>query len=244
MHTPAHSWQIQHRQAFRRFALGGTAALSLTLVAFEWRSDTAVYRLPDELNDDRWLENELPPVVIIQAEERAAPKPRHLGRVVATSEPVVTEPILEPFTEPPIDVIAATGPSETGPAATRGLLAADSVVDGPAIWTGVERQPYFMDCLEGGLGQLTGCTEARIDAHLQRHFRVPEQLRRQEFTVVNLEVRKDGQIGRIHCAPAPSKAVQQELERVLRTLPAFVPGSQNGHPVAVIYQLPFRVARR
>jgi hypothetical protein len=244
MRTPAHSWQNQHRQAFRRFALGGTAALSLTLVAFEWRSDTAVYRLPDELNDDRWLENELPPVVIIKAEDRAAARPHQQGRVVATSQPVASDPIVEPFTEPPVDVIAAPGPSETGPAATRGLLAADSVVDGPAIWTGVERQPYFMDCLEGGLGQLTDCTEARIDAHLQRHFRVPAQLRSEEFTVVNLEIRTDGRIGRILCAPSPSRAVQQELERVMRTLPTFVPGSQNGHPVAVVYHLPFRVARR
>jgi protein TonB len=244
MRTPAHSWQTQYRQSFRRFALGGSAALSLTLVAFEWRSDIAMYRIPDGLDEEPWLEDELPPVVIIQAEERAAAKPRQLGRVVATSEPVATDPIVEPMIEPVLDGTSTSPASDTAPGSSRALLASDSVDAGPTIWNFVERQPYFMDCLEGGLEQLTGCTEARIDAHLQRHFRVPEQLRREEFTVVNLEVRKDGQIGRIHCAPAPSKAVQQELERVLRTLPAFVPGSQNGHPVAVIYQLPFRVARR
>lgn len=244
MRTPAHSWQTQYRQSLRRFAMGGAAALSLTLVAFEWRSDTALYRMPDVLSDEPWLEEELPPVVIIKAEERAAVEPRQQGRIVATNEPVAIDPMVEPYTEPPILGTVATSPSEAGPETSRGPLTNDSAVVGPTTWDFVERQPYFMDCLERGLEQLMTCTEARIDAHLKRHFRVPSNLRREEFTVVNLEVRKDGHIGRIHCAPRPSTEVQEELERVLRSLPVFVPGSQNGHPVAVIYQLPFRVARR
>lgn len=244
MHRTTHSWQTQHRQSFRRFALGCSVALSLTLVAFEWRSEHEPYLLSTDMDDDGWLEDELPPVVIIKAEERAAAQPKQQGRPVASSEPVVIDPIVEPTTEPVVEPSAPSATAPDLPANGRALLATDSAEAGPMIWNGVEQQPYFMECLRHGEEALTPCTEERIDAHLQRHFRVPDQLRREEFTVVNLEVRKDGRIGRIHCAPAPSKAVQQELERVLRALPTFVPGSQNGHPVAVIYQLPFRVARR
>ncbi|MEZ4757891.1 MAG: hypothetical protein R2817_13765 [Flavobacteriales bacterium] len=242
MQRRTHSWDLQHHHAFRRFALGCSAALSLTLVAFEWRSNAATYHLPSDPIDDRWLEDELPPVVIIKAEDRTTAPVRQRGRPVATNTPVLNDPIVEPVADPLVD--AASMGTEAGPATSHALLATDSADAGPMMLNGVERQPYFLECLEGGILDLGHCTEARIDAHLQRHFRVPRDLRREEFTVVNLEVRKDGQIGRIHCAPRPSTEVQQELERVLRNLPVFVPGSQNGHPVAVIYQLPFRVARR
>jgi hypothetical protein len=72
---------------------------------------------------------------------------------------------------------------------------------------------------------------------------VPQSVRRDEFTVITLEIDATGNIGRLVCAPRPSAAVQAEIERVVRALPVFMPGSQNGLAVPVIYQLPFRVTR-
>jgi len=240
MSRHAHPWTSARRNAGRRFLLGISVALSLTLVAFEWRSEGHRLTLPPELADDG-TEVEYPPVVIIKQEtpvfkpevQRRRP---NAGIIVA----VDITPVVDPGPAPPepgpdaaVDPLPLPGSS----------LRPDEVVEpGPRPWDGVEQRPYFKECLTRSANDLDGCTEARIDVHLQRHFRVP-QSRRDEFTVITLEIDATGHIGRLVCAPRPSAAVQAEIERVIRSLPVFMPGSQNGFAVPVIYQLPFRVTR-
>jgi hypothetical protein len=86
---------------------------------------------------------------------------------------------------------------------------------------------------------LDACTEERIDAHLQRHFRVPSDMReREEFTVITMEVTSTGVIGRLIGLPEPSTAVKAEIQQVIRALPELMPCTQNGIAVPVIYQHP------
>jgi protein TonB len=241
MSRPAHPWTRARRNAGRRFLIGTSVALSLTLVAFEWRSEGHRLTLPPELEDVE-PPIEYPPVVIIK-QETAAAKPEvqrrrpNAGIIVAVDPTPVVDPgpvPPEPGTGPAVDPLPMPGSS---------LRPEEVVEPGPRPWDGVEQRPYFKECLTRSANDLDGCTEARIDAHLQRHFRVPQSVRRDEFTVITLEIDATGNIGRLVCAPKPSAAVQAEIERVIRALPVFMPGSQNGLAVPVIYQLPFRVTR-
>ena len=241
MSRPAHPWTRARRNAGHRFLIGTSVALSLTLVAFEWRRGGHRLTLPPEL-EDHGTEMEYPPVVIIKKESQSVMpevqrRRQNVGIIVAGDPTPVVEPgppATGPVTGPAVDPLPLPGSS---------LRPEEVVEPGPRPWDGVEQRPYFKDCLTRSDHDLDGCTEARIDAHLQRHFRVPQSVRRDEFTVITLEIDATGNIGRLVCAPRPSAAVQAEIERVVRALPVFMPGSQNGLAVPVIYQLPFRITR-
>jgi protein TonB len=101
-----------------------------------------------------------------------------------------------------------------------------------------------MDCLKRSPGTLNACTEARIEQHLRRHFKVPPGVRDKVYTMVTFEIDKQGRIGRLACTPKPHAAVEREVERVMRMLPEFVPASQSGHPVAVYFRIPLSVQVR
>ena len=221
MSRPAHPWTRARRNAGRRFLIGTSVALSLTLVAFEWRSEGHRLTLPPELGDDG-TETEYPRVVIIK-QESAAAKPevqrrrQNAGVIVPGDLTPVVEPgpaAAEPGPAPVVDPLPLPGSS---------LRPEEVVEPGPRPWDGVEQRPYFKECLTRSAHDLDGCTEARIDAHLQRHFRVPQSVRRDEFTVITLEIDATGNIGRLVCAPRPSPAVHAEIERLIRALPGHAP---------------------
>jgi hypothetical protein len=55
---------------------------------------------------------------------------------------------------------------------------------------------------------------------------------------VTFEIDAEGHIGKVICAPKVAEEVRAEIERAIRSMPTFVPGSQGGRPVTVYYQLP------
>lgn len=239
-----HPWSQAAATGFgRRFATGLIAALGLTLAAFEWRTPGAPPRhWPGELE---WEEDRTayPKVVVIEQQQaqRQRPQraPRSGGPVQAGEEPQ-PEPDGDRADAGAHDANGAFGEGDPdAPTANP-----DEVIDdGPRLWDGVEQRPYFRKCLGLPRGAIDSCTAALVDQHLKRRFRVPEGLRREERTTVSIVIDAEGRIARVHCAPAPSAPVEQEIRRVIGELPPMMPGTQNGRPVPVVFQLPFRVAR-
>jgi len=70
---------------------------------------------------------------------------------------------------------------------------------------------------------------------------VPDGLRREVRTTVTFEIDAKGRIGKVYCAPKVGPEIEREVERVVRALPEFVPGSQGGFPVGVYYQFRLNV---
>lgn len=217
------------------------AALSLLLVAFEWRSDPTTTvpecRFPLELEDD------YQPMPIVLHQRAPAPKPITKERIRTSASVVVGEPtgplaIGGPAPDP--------GPADpmVDPVVVKNMTLSEPIDPGPMPWDGVEQRPYFRSCLEVPRTEIDACTEAGIDRHLQKHFRVPAGMRGADFTVVTFVIEADGAVGRIACVPKPREEIRQEIERVLRAMPTFMPATQNGRPVAVAYQIPFRVTSR
>lgn len=233
-----HSWNTAHRQTARRFTFGLLAALSLTLVAFEWQGGDAPLLRSNALNDEGFdPPTEQPRVIIIERQQIArppAPKVRRAAQLIEIGEP------------DPIEVSAATDPGPEGPEGpmvAAGDLLGPEVVE-PALplgWDMVGVRPYFAECLTPSSEARNACTEARIEQHLQRRFKLPRGVRGPVRTMVTFEIDTQGRIGRLVCTPRVAKEVEAEVERVLRSLPEFVPGSQGGHPVAVYYRIPLSV---
>ena len=242
MRTPQHSWKVAATQHGRRFGIGLSLALAFVLLAFEWRSATIPRErtAPELVFTDDALE--LPPIVILKKEPSAPAastvrKKQPSSIIVPGPEPV-PDPGPQPDPGPKGDPVPDPGPPDPGP-----LNKEEVIDDGPMPWGGVEQRPYFRRCLDARREHIDECTERIIDQHLKRHFVVPENMRREERTTVSIVIDKDGGIANVICAPKPSPAVQAEIERVIRDLPPMNPATQNGRPVPVVFQLPFRVSR-
>lgn len=222
-----------------RFLYGLIGSLAIALILFEWRGSKMSW---DTLSDDLPIEDEVeyPQPVVLQAKQAPA---QALALKPKASIIVPGEPPLTPLDPTGPDPGPAPGPDPGPVSPMRDLSPPDTADNRPLLWNGVEQRPYMKDCLQRGRKDLDDCTEARIDAHLKRYFRIQEGLRREEFTVVTFEIDAHGAIGELVCAPRPSPAVASEIERVVRSLPEFMPGTQNGIPVPVFYQIPFRVRR-
>jgi hypothetical protein len=240
MHAALHPWRAASAGHGRRFLAGLLISLSFALVAFEWRTTAgAAVPLPgDPLPPMDELE--YPPVVIL--EKRAAAQPAAAKR---SAGPIVPGPEPAPEPGPVPDPGPDPGPPDTGPIVPHpiGPAPPETVDPGPMPWDGVEQRPYFRSCLGRDRTALDDCTEELIERHLKRNFQVPDEMRREERTTVSIEIDAEGRIGRVLCVPKPSPAVQAEIERVIRALPPLMPATQNGRPVQVVFQLPFKVVR-
>ncbi|MBK8225961.1 MAG: hypothetical protein IPK70_02150 [Flavobacteriales bacterium] len=228
-----------------RFSIGLSIALAFVLVAFEWkttasRPEPAVCDLlPEPVTPDQptilWTKQKQDNV------EAAEPKPRmkRNGPAVVGELPEVIEGKEVPDGAGPTD----PGPVIDDPGPAPVPYREEKVETPPTPWDRVEQRPYFRKCLDARRADLDECTERTIDLHLKRYFVVPEAMRREERTTVSIVIDAEGRIANVLCVPKPSPAVAAEIERVIRGLPPMNPATQNGLPVPVVFQLPFRVSR-
>jgi hypothetical protein len=228
-----------------RFSIGLSVALAFVLVAFEWNTtasgpEAAVCDLPPEpVTPDQ------PTILWLKQKQDNAEATKPKSRMKRNGPPVVGElpEIIEGKEAPD-----GTGPTDPGPVIDdSGIVPVpygeEKVEATPTPWDRVEQRPYFRKCLDARREEVDECTERMIDLHLKRYFVVPEAMRREERTTVSIVIDAEGRIANVLCVPKPSPAVAAEIERVIRGLPPMNPATQNGLPVPVVFQLPFRVSR-
>lgn len=234
MQNKEHAWRTAQAATGQRFFLGAIVAASFTLVAFEWHTpELVVERLPDLSHEEDWPE----PVFVIRSEKPNTEK-RAAKKSTAAIDPIAA---VEPGTEPPTDPTTDPGPGTPDPGPTPDPAPTNGSGTTTTVTPFVPNagvKPYFERCFREDPEHVDPCTEERIQAHLQREFRMPRSVRGHVRTTVTFRVEVDGRVGRIVCAPKVDPEVVQEVERVLRSMPRFVPGSQGGVPVPVHYQIP------
>lgn len=99
----------------------------------------------------------------------------------------------------------------------------------PDIFTQVEQMPQF----PGG--------EAALMKFLSSHINYPPiaaENNVQGKVTLQFVIEMDGHVGEVRIARSVDKSLDQEAIRVVKLLPKFTPGRQNGHPVRVWYTLP------
>ena len=97
------------------------------------------------------------------------------------------------------------------------------------IFTSVEQMPQF----PGG--------EAALMKFLSSHINYPPMAAEnnvQGKVTLQFVVEKDGHVGEVKVIRSVDKDLDREAVRVVKSLPKFTPGRQNGQPVRVWYTLP------
>lgn len=97
------------------------------------------------------------------------------------------------------------------------------------IFSSVERKPQF----PGG--------EAALMKYIQTHIKYPPTAAKNNIqgkVVVQFVVEKDGSVGEVKVVRSVDKDLDNEAVRLVKTLPKFIPGRQNGQAVPVLFTLP------
>ena len=97
------------------------------------------------------------------------------------------------------------------------------------IHTLVEQMPQF----PGG--------DAALMKYLSSHINYPPMAAENNVhgkVILQFVVEKDGRVGEVKIARSVDKDLDKEAIRVVKSLPKFTPGRQNGYPVRVWYTLP------
>ena len=97
------------------------------------------------------------------------------------------------------------------------------------VFTSVEQMPQF----PGG--------DAALMKYLSSHIQYPAMAAEnnvQGKVILQFVVEKDGKVGEVKVARSVDKDLDKEAIRVVKSLPKFTPGRQNGQAVRVWYTLP------
>ena len=97
------------------------------------------------------------------------------------------------------------------------------------IFNAVEQMPQF----PGG--------EAELLKYISSHIKYPPMAAENNIqgrVVVKFVVKKDGNVGDVVVLRGKDPDLDKEAQRVVKTLPTFIPGKMNGQSVAVWYTLP------
>ncbi len=94
------------------------------------------------------------------------------------------------------------------------------------VYRSVEQMPRF----PGG--------EAALVKYLESHINYPPEPAKNGHVIVQFVVKKDGSIGEVKVVRSLDKDLDKEAIRVIKSLPNFTPGRQDGKAVSVWYTLP------
>ena len=97
------------------------------------------------------------------------------------------------------------------------------------IFTAVEQMPQF----PGGEGELL--------KYIATHIKYPTMAAENNIqgrAVVKFVVKKDGNVGDVVVIRGKGPGLDKEAQRVVKSLPKFIPGKMNGQSVSVWYTLP------
>lgn len=206
-------YELQPKRPFH-FGIGMVIALSLTLVAFEWRSpvDPLVILDGDDLPD--WEMPIIPPTVI------DPPLPPKAVKI----EPVKID-VPEPIDRPPVDVGITPGDEIEVPLPI--IEDEEPVDEAPKNWAEV------MPAFEGGM--------SNFYKYMGKHIKYPKrakQLGVEGRVFLQFVVEKDGSLSDIRVIKGIGAGCDEEALRVMQNLPNFIPGKQGDVRVRVQMVVP------
>lgn len=106
-----------------------------------------------------------------------------------------------------------------------------------------EVNPTFQGCEGGNLSEegLKKCSDQKFLQYIYKNLKYPRKARAkgvQGRAIIRFVVDKDGKTKELKVLNGVSKEIQNAALEVIKTLPRWNPGTQNGKPVRVLYYLP------
>ncbi len=106
----------------------------------------------------------------------------------------------------------------------------------------VEEIPLFKKCQKVSFKEQKSCFKKEMTNHVRKYFRYPTEAYSQGIqgrVIAHFIIEKDGKIGDIRLnSPYKGQMLGAEVEKIIKRLPAFVPGKHSGRPVSVNYSVP------
>lgn len=206
----------------RFFLMGLVASLSLSLVAFEWRTPLTQEEVNKTWDRTSIIETEDIPVTVVERPKLPEPK---IEKTVSRALPPVVAPIIQ--------VVKSTDP-EPEPIDITIDFSIDQFDDPEPdprvdLFVPVEHMPEF----PGG--------EKALFKFLGEHIHYPSICRDngiQGKVFVQFIVAEDGSISNIEIAAGANYYLDEEAKRVIALMPKWIPGKQRNRPVKVGMRLP------
>ncbi len=214
------------------FQTGLIVALSLSLVAFEWRYETT----PIKIVDERTFDGEIEFIPITKTEE-AKPEAQKI-KITKTFNPDILKEVPndvkidEPKEE---DSVAVKVPDFTPVVDDR------DKDDEPVHFMAVEKMPMYDDCNDEGVAFTESCTLKKMYAHLGKTLKYPKMSKEAkiEGTVhVEFVVNKHGKVVNVNALGGPNQELKDAAVTAISSMPKMNPGTQRGKNVNVKFLLP------
>ena len=214
------------------FQTGLIVALSLSLVAFEWRYETT----PIKIVDERTFDGEIEFVPITKTEE-VKPEAQKI-KITKTFNPDILKEVPndvktdEPKEE---DSVVVKVPDFTPVVDDRDK---DTV---PIPYSAVEKYPRYSDCNDDGVDFIKSCTLKKIYAHLGKEMKFQKEYLKlgiEGKVLIEFTINKDGEITNVISHGKVAEEFKKEAARAISSIPKMMPGTQKGKPVSVKFHLP------
>ncbi len=230
------------------FLMGVVSALSLTLIAFEWKTDYQITTDEYTLEVNVW-EGDLPPIPTYRKKAVALPEPSpktpsmtpDQGFEVIDNFKKVQTGLSKRSQDPgdlgEVDIFEGL---EDDPWEDEGFIQVDpGVLDDPI--DAKETMPTFCACegIENAV-EREACNNRLLYDYLGDNLRYPRQeldMGQEGTAFVQYVVSRRGIVEQIKVG-TNSEGFMKEAKRVVSNLPCIRPAYQNGHTVAVRYVIP------
>ena len=189
-------------------------------IAFEWKSyDKSNFDLGEVNFDD--LEEEIIPITKQEIKPPPPPPPPPEVIEIVEDEVEIEEELEIEDTETDEDEIVEIEEE-----------------DDDEIFIVVENMPLFPGCSD------EGCTQSNILRHISRNFKYPPMLKDYGIegrVIATFVVNKKGKASDVQILRGLDKKIDDEVVRVIKSLPVFTPGKQRNKPASVRYTVPINV---
>lgn len=221
------------------FLTGLIITMSLVLMAFSWKTP-----LKDQLNNDPIVWEDIPeesfPVQIRpETPPPPPPPPAPVDLVKPVDEVTIT---VAPDPLPPIPDEKMSGAEVD---IDMPFLADEKLIEDP-IYIRVEEMPAFPGCEHiPDPSERKICTDRKIYEMLKKTQHYPQdaiELHAEGTVYVSFVIEKNGKVDQVEVLKGVRGApmLDEEAVRVIKTLPRFTPGIQQGRNVRVKFHIPIR----
>jgi len=215
------------------FTIGLSLMLVLTWQALEYKTYEKSDITADVLQISDDLEEEIPIVDINLPPPPPPPKVVTESIIIAEDIDEIEETIIESTETNQDDIIEE-------PTVAISDVVVDEVEEDIIVpFAVIEKIPIFPGC-KGNNEELKACFQEKMKAHLQKHFKYPEEALNLGIygkVFVYFIIDKNGNVSKIR-SRGPDKVLETEAERIIGLLPKMIPGKQRNRAVSVPYSLP------
>ena len=235
----------------QRFGIGFIIALIFVLTMFQWTfpvKEVVSNTILDELSDMEHLELAQAPTVIEKAKKEKVKKVELEKANIKLVDDVKIDFEVEIEKKEVIALVDSVHFAENSIIVKKAVRKPPVRVPKPPkkrektdVFVAVEEMPRFGDCEVSGRGKLDDCTTKKLLRFLGDELHYPTLAREAGISgrvIAEFVVEKDGSIGQVKILRDIGGGCGQEAVRVLKQMPKWHPGRQQGEPVRVKYIIP------